>query len=92
MPQIIFRRDGAVEFNVGSDVSSIFYKKDPPTGADLIIYVASNTSASYIDIQLTGQNRSKLVALEAEPRPPVDPTASKSEKKGKSKRRRRSRR
>jgi hypothetical protein len=76
LPQIIFRRDGSVEFNVGSDISSIFYKKDPPTAADLIIYVAGNTSACYIDIQLTGQNRSKLVVLGAEPQPPLDPTAS----------------
>ncbi len=79
LPQIVFRRDGSVEFTVGSDVSSIFYKKDPPSAADLIIYVAGNTSACYIDIQLTGQNRSKLVVLEAEPRPPLDPTAPASE-------------
>jgi type II secretory pathway pseudopilin PulG len=92
LPQIIFRRDGAVEFNVGSDVSSIFYKRKPPTGADLIIYVKSNTSACYIDIQLTGQNRSKVVTLESEPRPPLDPTASasKSGKKGKRKKGKRS--
>ena len=92
LPQIVFRRDGAVEFNVGSDVSSIFYKRDPPTGADLIIYVANNTSACYIDIQLTGQNRSKLVALEAEPQSPLDPTASASSPDRKGKRKKRSRR
>ena len=87
LPQIVFRRDGAVEFNVGSDVSSIFFKKDPPTSADLIIYVANNTQAAYIDIQLTGQNRIKMVALEAAPQPPLDPTASASdwERKGKRK-------
>ena len=94
LPQIIFRRDGAVEFNVGSDVSSIFYKREPPTGADLIIYVANNTSACYIDIQMTGQNRSKLVALEELPPPPLDPTASasSSDKKGKRKKGKRARR
>ncbi len=86
LPQIIFRRDGAVEFNVGSDVSSIFYKRTPPTGADLIIYVKGNTSACYIDLQLTGQNRSKVVVLEAEPQPPIDSNAAASssdKKKGK---------
>ena len=94
LPQIIFRRDGAVEFNVGSDVSSIFYKRTPPTAADLIIYVKGNTSACYIDLQLTGQNRSKVVVLEAEPQPPIDPNAAASssdKKKGKRRRGKRSR-
>lgn len=96
LAQIIYRRDGSVEFNVGSDVSSIFYKKDPPTHADLIIYVKNNSTACYIDLQLTGQNRSKLVVLEAEPEPPLDPNASSDDEgqdgRGKSRKRRSRRR
>jgi type II secretory pathway pseudopilin PulG len=92
LPQIIFRRDGAVEFNVGSDVSSIFYKRKPPTGADLIIYVKGNTSACYIDLQLTGQNRSKVVVLEAAPQPPIDPKAAASSSEKKKKKRRKGKR
>ncbi len=95
LPQIIFRRDGSVEFNVGSDVSSIFFKQDPPTNSDLIIYSLGSTQACFIDIQLTGKNRSRLVVLESEPPRPADRSSDDStgrRKKGRKKSKRSSRR
>ncbi len=89
IPTLTFLRDGSVRFDVGSDVSSIALQEDPPKGADIIVYNVGNPTGCFIDIQRTGQNRSRTVSLAEEPRRP-SLEAEDSKKKKKRRRRKRS--
>ena len=67
LPQIAFLRDGSVDFTVGVDVGTVEFKKEPPERADVMVMSAGNTTTCFIDIQMTGQNRSRLVLLDYTP-------------------------
>lgn len=91
LPQIAFLRDGSVSFLTGVDVASSTFNRKEPTNADLILYARGNTSVCLIDIQPTGQNKTKIITLSDEPMKPGDGqlvAGSGSKKKEKRKRRR----
>jgi prepilin-type N-terminal cleavage/methylation domain-containing protein len=67
LASVFFRRDGTMEFGEGaSDVRSVEFRKKIPETADLVVYQIGNTAACFVDFQLTGTAKSKIVALESE--------------------------
>ncbi|MCZ6794641.1 MAG: prepilin-type N-terminal cleavage/methylation domain-containing protein [Planctomycetota bacterium] len=63
LAKMTFHRDGTMSFGPGmSDVRTADYRKEPPRGADILIYQLGGRAVGYIDLRTTGKV-SKRVAL-----------------------------
>ena len=91
LPRITFQRDGSIAYpGGGNDVGSQAYKTE--TSADLLVFAQDNPSICFIDLLVSGQNRSKLVLTDTPALSPEDYEAKQkaaNESKKKSKRKKR---
>ena len=70
VPFLTFQRDGTLVFDVGTDVSTVTFKKDQPKDADLVIKQKGNQTWSFVDFRTTGQLRTKSEPMGIIPKAP----------------------
>ena len=79
IPFLTFQRDGTLVFDMGTDVSTVEFKKDLPKDSDLIIKQKGNMTWSFIDFRTTGQIRTKSVPMGIIPKPPLTKAGKKED-------------
>lgn len=64
---VIFERDGTLHFRAGAgnDIPTAVYKREPPDGADIIVFQRDNDTALFIDLQRTGSVKSRVASRES---------------------------